>query len=98
VVCSYSQIPGVDYKYTENYAPVISDVMYIILQICEIVWGLMSKTAFVHGEMEEGQEIFMDCPDRMLHEEDECLLLQRTIYGLVQSTRQFFKKLVSCLK
>ncbi len=101
VACGYSQIPGVDY--TENYAPVISDVTYRILLICEIVWGLTSKivdveTAFLHGDLEEGQEIYMDCPESLEHEEDECLLLQKTIYGLVQSARQFFKKLVNCLK
>jgi hypothetical protein len=101
VACGYSQIPGVDY--TENYAPVISDVTYRILLICEIVWGLTSKivdveTAFLHGDLEEGQEIYMDCPESLEHEEDECLLLQKTIYGLVQSARQFFKKLVTCLK
>ena len=101
VVCGYIQIPGIDY--TENYAPVISDVTYRILLICEIVWGSTSKivdveTAFLHGELEEGQEIYMDCPERIPHKEDECLMLQTTIYGLVQSTRQFFKKLISCLK
>jgi hypothetical protein len=101
VACGYSQIPGVDY--TENYAPVISDVTYRILLICEIVWGLTSKivdveTAFLHGDLEEGQEIFMDCPEGIKHEDDECLQLQKTIYGLVQSARQFFKKLVACLK
>jgi hypothetical protein len=101
VACGYSQIAGVDY--TENYAPVISDVTYRILMICEIVWNLTSKivdveTAFLHGELEPGQEIYMDCPDGLEHEQDECLFLQRTIYGLVQSARQFFKKLVQCLK
>jgi hypothetical protein len=38
VACGYSQIPGVDY--TEDYAPIISDVTYRILMICEIVWNL----------------------------------------------------------
>ena len=31
----------------------------------------------------------MDCPDGMNHEEDECLLLVKTIYGLVQLARAF---------
>lgn len=26
----------------------------------------------------------MDCPKGMVHQEDECLLLEKTIYGLVQ--------------
>jgi hypothetical protein len=99
VACGYSQIPGVDF--TENYAPVISDVTYRIMIICGIVWKLQSKiidveTAFLHGDLEE--EIYMDCPQGLEHEPDECVLLQRTIYGLVQSARQFFKKLMACLK
>jgi hypothetical protein len=99
VACGYSQIPGVDF--TENYAPVISDVTYRIMLIAEIVWKLSSKivdveTAFLHGDLEE--EIYMDCPQGMAHDDSQCLLLQKTIYGLVQSARQFFKKLVECLK
>jgi hypothetical protein len=61
--------------------------------ICEIIRKLTSKIidiemAFLHGDLKE--EIYMDY---------ECLLLLQTIYhGLVQSVRQFFKKLVQCLK
>ena len=40
----------------------------------------------------------MDCPKGLESEPDECLLLNRTIYGLVQSAKQFFKKLITCLK
>ena len=44
--------------------------------------------AFLNGDLEE--EIFMDCPKGLEHEEDECLLLQQTIYGrLVQSARMY---------
>ena len=43
--------------------------------------------AFLNGDLEE--EIFMDCPKGLEHEEDECLLLKWTIYGLVQSARMY---------
>jgi hypothetical protein len=36
--CGYSQIPGIEF--TENYAPLISDVTYQIMLIAEIVWKL----------------------------------------------------------
>jgi hypothetical protein len=94
VACGYSQIPGVDYTENYYYAPVISDVTYQILLICEIILGLTLKIvdmeiAFLHGDLEDGQEIFMDCPGGIKHEVRECLQLQKTIYGLVQSaTRQ----------
>jgi hypothetical protein len=63
VACGYSQIPDIDF--TENYAPVISNVTYRIMLIPEIVWKLSSKivdvgTTFLHGGLEE--EIYMDCP------------------------------------
>jgi hypothetical protein len=69
--------------------------------IAEIVWKLQSKivdveTAYLHGDLEE--EIYMDCPEGPEHDKSECLLLYKTIYGLVQSARQFFKELVACLK
>jgi hypothetical protein len=40
----------------------------------------------------------MDCPKGMKHEDNECLMLQKTIYGLVQSAKQWYKKLVTCLQ
>ena len=100
VACGYSQIPGVDY--TENYSPVIHDVTYRLLLIIQIVFGLKARiidveTAFLHGDLEE--EIYMDCPEGMEGgSPDKCLLLQKTIYGLVQSARMFFKKCVRKLK
>ena len=93
VACGYSQVPGVDF--TEVYSPVANDVSFRIVVICIILWGLESlifdvETAFLHGDLKE--EIFMDCPDGMEHDEGECLLLLQTIYGLVQSARMFFAK------
>ena len=34
----------------------------------------------------------MDCPEGLEAENDECLHLLKTIYGLVQAARQYFKK------
>jgi hypothetical protein len=64
-----------------------------------LIWKIVNvEKAFLHGDLEEGQEIYMNYPESLELEEDECLLLQKMIYGLVQSARQFFKKLLSCLK
>ena len=98
VACGYSQIPGVDHE--ENYAPVVNDVTYRILIICIILMKLQAKivdveTAFLHGDIDV--EIYMNCPEGLEHTPDECVILNHTIYGLVQSARQFFKKLVKCL-
>ena len=40
----------------------------------------------------------MDCPEGLEQENDECLLLLKTIYGLVQSSRQYHVKFSGILK
>jgi Reverse transcriptase (RNA-dependent DNA polymerase) len=40
----------------------------------------------------------MEIPKGMDASVDECLILNKTIYGLVQSARKFYNKLVSALK
>ena len=52
------------------------------------------ETAFLYGELEE--EVYMICKEN--HEEDEVLLLQHSIYGLVQSARQYFKYFINKLR
>ena len=55
------------------------------------------ETAFLHGNLEE--EIYMDCPNGLQGgSPSKCLRLNKTIYGLVQSGRMFFKKLIAKLK
>ena len=85
----------------ETYAKVVNDMAYRILIICMILFKLTGKlvdveTAFLHGDIDV--EIYMDCPPGLDAEPDECVQLNHTIYGLVQSARQFFKKLEKCMK
>jgi Reverse transcriptase (RNA-dependent DNA polymerase) len=86
--------------FQESYAPVINDVTFRIL-VRMLTWNLSGKmidieTAFLHGNLKE--TIFMEIPKGMDSNKDECLILKRTIYGLVQSAREFYNKLVLCLK
>ena len=100
MACGYSQIPGVDYS--DSYSPVVHDITFRALLLAMIVEGLSGKiadveTAFLHGELEE--EIFMECPQGMdTQSDDEILILDKCIYGLVQSARQYHKKAVTILK
>ena len=101
VACGYSQIPGVDF--TESHSPVINDVTVRIILILLILRKYKSmivdvETAFLHGILGKGEEIYMDCPKGMIHSEDECLLLEKTIYGLVQSARAYYKKFTEVMK
>jgi hypothetical protein len=66
-----------------------------------LVWSLKAKivdieTAFLHGDLKE--EIFMEIPEGMDIAKEDFLPLNKTIYGLVQSARQFYIKLVEALK
>ena len=99
VACGYSQIPGVDFN--ESFAPVINDVSFRVMLIAKLMWGLQAsiidvETAFLHGDLSE--EIYMNIPEGMSKGQDHCLLLKKTIYGLVQSAREFYKKLLQVLK
>ena len=95
VACGYSQVAGVDF--TETHCPVINDTTFRIMLVVQMIQGYCCKlidieTAFLHGELGDGEEIYMNCPEGMDSDGSECLLLLKTIYGLVQSSRAYSKK------
>jgi hypothetical protein len=109
VALGYSQIPGVDF--TENFAPVVNDVTFRIILTMIIVLKLQAvsldvETAFLHGALDE--EIYMKCPRGMsntsaysfekVNNEEDCLRLTKSIYGLVQAARQWWKRFTSEVK
>ena len=89
-----------------SFAPVITDVAYRIVLVLMLINNYIGEivdveTAFLYGELEE--EIYMEIPDGLgiyLNKKfgrDDCLVLNRAIYGLVQAARQFYKKLITVL-
>ena len=93
----YAQIPGVDHQ--DNFSPVVVDVTFrvviVIMLVCWLIAEIVDvETAFLYGELEE--EIYMDLPVgfnavmELEGDDDECVLLDKAIYGLVQAARQFF--------
>jgi hypothetical protein len=69
--------------------------------IAKLVWGTTSmvvdiETAFLHGNFDE--EIYMDVPMGLSTGTNKNLHLQKSIYGLVQSSRKFYEKLIDVLK
>jgi hypothetical protein len=98
VACGYSQVPGIDFN--ESFTPVINNVSFQIILIAKLIWNLEAfivdvKTAFLYCELQE--EIYMNIPEGMSYDSKYCLLLTKTIYGLVQSAGEFFKSLMSTL-
>ena len=106
VACGYSQIPGVDF--TESYAPVVNDITFRIMILLSMIYKLNNviidvETAFLHGDLAE--DIYMDAPEGLINngahvrqENSLCCKLNQTIYGLIQSAREFFKRLSAKLK
>ena len=55
------------------------------------------ETAFLYRELEE--EIYMECPQGTSDVgKDDCIILSKCIYCLVQEARQYHKKAIKILK
>ena len=101
VAKNFSQIPGVDL--TDNYSPVVNDVTFRVVVAKMIIENLKGKVvdignAFLNGDLEH--KIYMKIPeeyDEVINprvDKEDCLILQKAIYGLVQAARHFWKKIV----
>jgi hypothetical protein len=99
VACGYSQVPGIDFS--ESFVPVLNDVSFRIMLISKLVWDITStvvdiETAFLHGDLDE--EVYTEVSKGLKIEHNKKLMLKKTIYGLIQSSRKFYEKLISFLK
>ena len=55
------------------------------------------ETAFLYGDLKE--EIYMKCPQVIADvKKDDCIILNKCIYGLVKAACQYYKKAVEILK
>ena len=101
VAKGFTQIPGMDF--TDNYSPVVNDVTFRVVVARMLIEKLKGKVAdidnaFLNGDLEH--EIYMKIPegyDEVIKQDvdkEDCLILQKAIYGLVQAARQFWKKIL----
>ena len=93
------QLEGIDFF--EIYAPVVQWTTVRLLLILEVLLKLKSKqgdvtAAFLHGELEEGEKVFVEMPQGF-REEGKVLKLKKTLYGLRQSPRSFWKYLTNAM-
>eukprot|EP00794_Sanderia_malayensis_P002751 gene2751-biopygen2271 len=101
VAQGYSQEAGIDYD--ELYAPVarynsIRTVLTIANALYFEIHQMDVKTAFLNGKLE--QEIFMKQPDGCINKRypEKVCKLQRSLYGLKQSTRCWNQEIDGYLK
>ena len=101
VAKGFHQITGVDF--TDSYSPVVNDVTFSVVVARMLIENLKGKVvdidnAFLNGDLEH--EIYMKIPegyDEMKNKDmdkEDCLILQKVIYGLDQAARQFWKKII----
>ncbi|KAK1631604.1 hypothetical protein QYE76_005919 [Lolium multiflorum] len=95
VAKGFNQIPGIDYN--DVFSPVVKHssicAFFGIVAMHDLeLEQLDVKTAFLHGELEE--EIYMDQPEGFVvpGKEDLVCKLKRSLYGLKQSPRQWYKR------
>ncbi|KAG8486248.1 hypothetical protein CXB51_019547 [Gossypium anomalum] len=95
VAKGYSQIPGVDF--IDVFSPVVKHssirALLGIVAIHALEFEQLDvKTAFLHGELEE--DIYMQQQEgfTVSEKEDYVCLLKKSLYGLKQSPRQWYKR------
>ena len=69
----------------------------MVLNFCYLTKIVDVETAFLHGDLKE--DIYMECPQCMYDvKKDDCVILNKCIYSLVQAAWQYYKKAVKILK
>jgi hypothetical protein len=102
VAQGFSQIPGVDFL--ETYAPVAKMASMRVLFAMAArhnfeIHQVDVKGAYLNGEFEEGEVIYMRLPPGINLTDDKTLVLRllKPIYGLCQSGRHWYRKFSSVL-
>ena len=94
------QLEGIDYF--ETYAPVVQWTTVRLLLILEVLLKLKSKqgdvtAAFLHSELEEGENVYVEM-SLGFRKQGKVLKLKKTLYGLKQSSRSFWKYLTRAME
>ena len=94
------QLEGIDFF--ETYAPVVQWTSVRMMLILEILMKLKSKqgdvtAAFLHAELGPEEKVYVEMP-LGFRQRGKVLRLKKTLYGLRQSPRMFWKYLTNAMK
>ena len=101
VAKGYTQTFGIDYQETFALVAKMNTVRVLLSITTKMDWALQQlyvKNAFLHGDLEE--EVFMELPpgfEDQLGRGKMCRL-KKSLYGLKQSPRAWFKKFTQSMK
>lgn len=97
----FEQVNGVHYREESKSSPVVSDITIRIVFVLAVMASMYMevldvKGAFLHGEFEDGEKIYMEIPQgfEKYYPKNHVWLLVRTLYGLKQAALAFWRKLV----
>ena len=99
------QLEGINFF--ETYAPVVQWTMIHLMLILEVLLGLKSKQgdvicAFLHSNLESGETVYVNIPlgfnSKSKHGKRQVLKLNKTLYGLCQSSGAFRKYITEKLE
>lgn len=101
----FKQIEGQHFDGSSIHAPVTNAATIRIVLTLMLMAGWIGnvvdvKGAFLHGEFNEGEEIYMKVPQGWEHHysSTKVLRLRRCLYGLRQAAMAFWKQLLQCMK
>jgi hypothetical protein len=92
------QLEGIEFF--ETYAPVVQWTTIRLMFVLEVLLGLKSlqgnvTCAFLQADLEEDKKVYVDMPMGFAqygkNRKKMCLKLKKTLYGLHQSPRAFWK-------
>ncbi|KAL5480798.1 hypothetical protein ACEPAI_9738 [Sanghuangporus weigelae] len=102
VAQGFSQVEGIDYF--DTYAPVaklasIRTILAILAQLDLELEQIDVKSAYLNGELEENEVVYMHHPPgyKPIGTEERVLKLRKTLYGLKQSGRRWYQKFTSIM-
>ena len=95
VAKGYAQKEGIDYNEVFSHVVKHSSIRILLALVAQFNMELVQmdvKTAFLHGDLEE--EIYITQPDgfKVAGKEDWVCKLNKSLYGLKQSPRQWYKR------